>query len=305
MGRYFLGNMSKAGFNKGEEYFKHALEEDSTYAPALSGLALIWGSRKQMGFISPMEADPKMRNYLERAVLADNTVAEVWATKAALMVWTDYDFEGGEKAFLRSIELNPNLSITRAGYAHLLMILNRWDEAWEQMNYAMEIDPLNPIIIAFSGILYSFQGKFLSATKKFEEITAMVPDHAMANGYLFRKYSRTFQYSKAVVELKKFVGSYLPNKEALIDETYASGGYTAAVRRTAEALTERAKLSFVPPSKIAMLYQSIGDTENRLHWIEEMYNQKSPGLPYLAIKTGAAIQDDPRYISIMKKAGFW
>jgi hypothetical protein len=58
--------------------------------------------------------------------------------------------------------------------------------------------------------MYSFEGKFLSASKKFEEAIAMVPDHAMANGYLLQKYTRTFQYKKAIGELKIFVSNYLP-----------------------------------------------------------------------------------------------
>ena len=173
------------------------------------------------------------------------------------------------------------------------------------MQYAMEIDPLNPLVIAFCGVMYSFEGKFLSATRKFEEIIAMVPDHSMANGYLLQKYSRTFQYNKAIDELKKFTQLYLPNKGAIINESFAKNSFNATIRLTAEALAEEAKTRYVPASKLAILYKLIGDTDERLHWIEEMYNQNNPGIPYLAIRTEDPIQSDPRYISVMKKAGFW
>jgi hypothetical protein len=74
---------------------------------------------------------------------------------------------------------------------------------------------------------------------------------------------------------------------------------------TTEALARESKIKYVPASKIGMLCKLIGDREGQLHWIEEMYNQKNPGIPYLAIRTDDPIQEDPRYISIMKKIGLW
>jgi len=44
-------------------------------------------------------------------------------------------------------------------YAHYLMIQNRWDEAWEQMNRAVELDPFNPLIQGFRGIMLLQQGR--------------------------------------------------------------------------------------------------------------------------------------------------
>ena len=306
MGKYFLGHLTPDAFNKAERYFQKTIDLDSTYSPALSGLSMIWMGRKQMGHVSPKKADPIIKKYLTRAMQLDSTFAEVWLSAGALSVWTDYDFARGEEAFQRSIALNPNISNSRAGYAHLLMILNRWDEAWEQMQYALEIDPLNPIVMAFSGIMYMKEGKFLSATKKFEAITAMVPDHPLANLYLLNKYARTFQHKKAIVELKKFIGvNNFRGLEKLIDESFAINGFDATIRLTAEALAERSKTIYIPASKIEMLYNLIGDTERRLYWMEEMYNQNDPGVPYLAIRIDDPIQEAPRYISIMEKIGLW
>jgi hypothetical protein len=82
-----------------------------------------------------------MRKYVELVMLSYDRFADVWASKAGLSIWTDYDFVGGENYFKHSIKLNPNNSMTRAGYAHLLMILNRWNEAWEQIEYALADRP--------------------------------------------------------------------------------------------------------------------------------------------------------------------
>lgn len=303
---YFVGNMTRDGFDKAEEYLNKSIEIDSTFSAAYSGLSFTWMSRKQMGLISPKEANSNIRKYAAKAMQLDNTNDVAWASQAGLAVWTDYDMELGEKSFQKSIALNPNASMTRAGYAHLLMILNRWDEAWEQMNYALEIDPLNPFVIAFSAILYMMEGKFLSATKKFETITAMVPDHRMANSWLLQKYTRTFQHKKALIELKKFIeAEKFPGLEESVDEIAKKSGFNAALRYAIEELTEQSRIRFIPAGRINVLCTLLGDTEGRIFWLEKMYEQQGPGLPYMAIRIDDPIQEDPRYIAVMRKIGLW
>lgn len=57
-----------------------------------------------------------------------------WLSLGAIKTWTDFDWKGGEEAFLRSIELNPNKAGTRSGYAHWLLIQNRFQESETQMD---------------------------------------------------------------------------------------------------------------------------------------------------------------------------
>ena len=303
---YFVGNMTRDGFDKAEEYLNKAIEIDSTFSSAYSGLSFIWMSRKQMGLVSSDKASPIIRKYTSYAMQLDNTNDVAWASQAGLAVWTDYNMELGEKSFQKSIALNPNASMSRAAYAHLLMILNRWDEAWEQMNYALEIDPLNPLVISFSGAMYLMEGKFLSASKKFETITAMVPDHRMANNYLLQKYARTFQHKKALIELKKFIEvDKFKGLEVSLDAIFKQSGFNAALRYAAEALAEQSKIEFIPAGKINILYSLLGDTEGRIFWLEKMYEQNSGDLPYLAIRNDDPIQQDSRYIAVMRKIGLW
>ncbi|MGB5226729.1 MAG: adenylate/guanylate cyclase domain-containing protein [Eudoraea sp.] len=303
---YFVGNMTRNGFDKAEEYLNKSIEIDSTFSSAYSGLSFTWMSKKQMGLISPKDANSNIRKYAAQAMQLDNTNDVAWAAQAGIAVWTDYDMELGEKSFQKSIALNPNASMTRAAYAHLLMILNRWDEAWEQMNYALEIDPLNPMVIAFSGAMYLMEGKFLSATKKFEIITAMVPDHRMANSWLLQKYARTFQHKKALIELKKFIDvEKFPGLEESIDEIAKQNGFNDALRLTIKEMTEQSKIRFIPAGRINLLCTLLGDTEGRIFWLEKMYEEQSGDLPYFAIRNDDPIQQDPRYIAVMRKIGLW
>jgi hypothetical protein len=55
-----LGLLTREALEKAHDYFEQAIDIDSEYAQGYSGLSLAWGSKKQMGIVSPKEANPKM-----------------------------------------------------------------------------------------------------------------------------------------------------------------------------------------------------------------------------------------------------
>lgn len=46
-----------------------------------------------------------------------------------LVLWYDWDWSGSEQEFRRSLELNPNDSVTHREYSHYLQVRKRFDEA--------------------------------------------------------------------------------------------------------------------------------------------------------------------------------
>ena len=77
----------------------------------------------------------------------DPNSAQAHYVAAILAVWTEWDWEKGEREFLRSIELDPNNALCRLYYAHLLMTLRRPDEANQQGRIGLELDPMEPLVL--------------------------------------------------------------------------------------------------------------------------------------------------------------
>ena len=84
---------------------------------------------------------PKVYPYLNKALELDPNSAQAHYVAAILAVWIEWDWEKGEREFLKSIELNPNDALCRMYYAHLLMILRRTEEANKQASIGLELDP--------------------------------------------------------------------------------------------------------------------------------------------------------------------
>ncbi len=305
-GGYYTGFLTPEGFELAKAQFKKAIEIDSLYAPSYSGLALLLSSSRQMGYVSGTEVNSIIDSLQQRAYELDSLDAKVLMGMAAQLTWGNYEWEEAEKYFKKSININPNFAGSRNGYAHYLMIQNRWKEAWEQMDYAIELDPQDPWVIAFSAAMYGFDGKILSAGKNAERLIKIAPGHPMANQMLLRKAIFQKNYDLAIKELKKSVGrTGAPNLKSIIDNAYQKGDFISTVRTTAEYLEDYSKDHFVAPSIIGGLYGMLKDKEKVLEWMLKAYELNDPNLPYMAIRNSKPIQDDPRYIMIMKEIGLW
>jgi TolB-like protein len=307
-GRYYAGFLTPEGFQRARTYFQKAIDRDPDYAAPYTGMALIWIAMKQVNLISPREADPNIRQLLSKAIQLDSMSAESWAGLGALEIWTDYHWASGEDALLRSIEINPNNSRVRATYAHYLMIRNRWEEAWDQMDYATEIDPQNPWVMALRGVMYGNEGKPLSAIRIMETLRKLVPDHPFVLLYLVNKYSNTFRDNLAIAEFKKVLKPLVGDQlDLLIAETFAKSGFRSAVVAAAEALEARRDSTFVSPFMMLQIYDKIlNDTEKAVYWLTQMYHEHDPNVPYLGIRQlELPLQSDARIIKIMEDIGLW
>ena len=299
-GRFNLAFLTPEGIKMAEEYFLKAIEIDPQFAPAYGGLAGIWVSLKQLNYIPPEIADPKVNEYLEKAFDLDSANAEVWRWYASKLGNTDFNWNACNMAMEKCLSLNPNFAEARAFYAHFLMIQNKWDEAWEQMNLAVDLDPFNPLIKGFHGVLLMHSARYDEFFGLFEQLEKSGFGHID----LFIVLSQTDQYDKAIVQLKKIItaGKH-ENVLAVLDETFKGTNFSTALKVTADALAEISDTTFVSPSLILQLYAIAGDREKTMYWIERLYIRRDPNLPYWAVigPLTETYQDEPRYIEIMER----
>ena len=124
--------------------FEQVIANDPAYAPAYAGLATAYGrlSITPRSF-SPDQAYTKMRAAAEKALELDPLLAEAYASDG-LVYSRDHNWQESERAFRRSIEINPSLSESRKDFAFsLLFPLGRLDEAVRELRKAVELDPLS------------------------------------------------------------------------------------------------------------------------------------------------------------------
>ena len=221
-GRFHAQKFTPQDFEIAMNYFQRALEKDPNYALAYAGIARVWTSRQQMGFVPPREAGPRAKAATAKALELDSTLAEVHHRLAVVRVWTDWDWEGGEAEFRRALEINPNYADAHNTYSHLLMIMRRPEEAMAQIERALELDPHNPMFQAFYGVVLVFARRYDDAIVQFRNALRTTPNLSFAQWGLWRALHLKQMYAEALEEAKKVYAALGDHElEEALDRGYA------------------------------------------------------------------------------------
>ena len=273
------------------EYFQQALSLDSTYAPAQAGIALVRWAQGPMAQASAA---------MYKALALDSTLAEVQYALAMVRFWLEWDWEGGEAAFRKAIEINPNYAEARAYYGNILLDLGRPEEARAQMDRALELDPFNQVSRTLNGFVLVYERRYAESIEEVEELVRLQPDNLAAVGNLAWAYHINGEYDKAL-EMQRNVFPGDQELEEALDRGYAEGGYRAAMLRYAETLAARPEAAERLPYTVAGIYAWAGEKERTLEWLELAYQAHEPNLMNVVGPDFELVHDDPRYHDLLRR----
>ena len=134
---------SPIGMETATQYYRRAIERDSTFARAYAGLAENYALKAHYDLAPKTVALDSARLMAERAVALDSTLPEA-RTALGLALGNAGQFELAEREFRRAIDLSPSNAGARYWYGMLLVGLGRGPEALVQAERALELDPLSP-----------------------------------------------------------------------------------------------------------------------------------------------------------------
>jgi TolB-like protein/DNA-binding SARP family transcriptional activator len=142
-GRHAEQNRSLAGVQTAREYYRRAVQRDSTFALGYAGLAGVYGHMALYGYTRAGPALDTARMMAQRAVALDSSLPET-RTALAVTLADSGQFEASEREFRRAIELSPSNAHAHYWYSILLVALGRGKEALREVQRAMELDPFAP-----------------------------------------------------------------------------------------------------------------------------------------------------------------
>ena len=282
------------------QYFESALKLDPDYALPHTGVALVWIGLQQMGAVPPSEATPKIKEAAQKALELDDMLPEVHYTWALIKTWTDWDWEGGEKAFLRALELNPNYPDARVYYSNLLCCMGRADEALEQGKRALELDPLNSLFMGIYANTLSLSGRFDEAIVQARNALKTSPNDPVGHNILWEAFHHKGLFEEARAEAKAFfLAVGIPVSEVM-DQGYEKDGYFGAMNAAAETLALISRETYVSPFFIAQMYSFAENKEKTLEMLEKGFKVRDPNMPYIRA-FNSLLHDEPRYQELLRK----
>jgi len=309
-GRYFWNRQGFEDNNKAIEYFEKAIEKTPDYALAFTGLADSYGHLPFWSPIPPKEVFPKAREWALKALEIDSEMAEAISSLAYVETVFDWDWENAERKHRRAIELSPGYAPAHHRYAYFLMYFARMEEAIDEINTALELDPLSLFIYMTAAEILRYAGRYDQAEEAIHRMFEIDPANSTFPLQTALLYFSKGMHEEAMEHVQKYedflMGSSTTMSEAVIGCCYAVAGDKRKAQNILDDLLRRAEESYFSRTGLAALHFMLGEFDKGFDWLEKAYDDRDPILCYLRIEPLFGLADlrsDPRYMAMLKKIG--
>jgi serine/threonine-protein kinase len=305
-GRYAWNRRSADTLGRAIGFFQQAIEKDPGYALAYSGLADCYSTFGNFGLTPPAEAFPRAKAAARKALEIDDQLAEPYASWAVAASLYDWDWEGAERSFRRSIALDRDYEIAHHWFSVHLCARGRMEEAIAEFRRAEELDPLSLIILATGAMTLYMARRFDEALTQIEKCLRMDPGFVLS--YLYRGWILTQlgRAEEAVADLRESISRSRPGAVQIAHLGYAlaRAGKRQEAERCLSDLDALAERRYVPKHVRATVWAGLGDREQTLTWLEQAFEERSALMHWLKPDpVFDFVRDDPRFQRLLAGMG--
>jgi tetratricopeptide (TPR) repeat protein len=278
LGRFYTNKRNTESLNKAIEYYEEAIQMDPGYALPYAGLSEAYALiALGYGALPTKEAYPKSKEAALKAIELDEELAEAHTSLAFVKEYFEFDWPGVEKGFKRAIQLNPGYAPAHQWYGEYLFIINKkWDEAYREIQLAIELDPLSYIIRNELGWFYHYQKKLDLAIEEYKKVIDMAPDYAVVHFNLGTAYSIKGMHKEALENAEKAVklsgGS--PFMKAGLAYAFALAGKKESVEAIRDEMIELVKSGQMYQAALATVYLALKEKDKAIKCLKAVYENK-------------------------------
>ncbi len=307
-GRYHYFKSTEPEIRKSIAFYEQAIEIDPRYALAYAGIADAYRTLPLAGWnLSSREAFPQAKAAAKRALEIDETLAEAHIVLGWVGFLYDWDWTAAETEFKRALELAPNNSDARRGYAHLLSNLGRHAEAIAEVKRARELDPLTLITNVLEGQFLFYAGREPEAIERLNKTLEIEPNYWIAYNNLGRVYILQKRYDEAIAALTKARELSRGSTEPVTQLCYALAKSERREQAQAELeeLKSTAAKRYVPAYSLAMIYNGLGEKNEALNYLEKSFQEREVQITFIKIDTRwDDLRAEPRFVNLMRRMNF-
>lgn len=306
-GRYHWAKRLSAGTRLAAEHFRAAIDLDPNYSLAYAGLADCYTQLAWLRFLAPCEALPLAKAAALRALELDPLLGEAYASLAWIRLLYDLDYEAAENGFRHSLELKPNYSVARMWFGMFLLAVGRFIEALEEVNKALTLDPLSPIINAVAGWPFYFMRDYQRAIECYRRAIELEPKSLPAHYLLALSYLQFGEPEHAVAEMQ--IARTLDDSSmtvAGLAEAYSGVGEITKATELLEELNRMAGEGgkYVSPYDVAAVYLRLGSADRAMGLLENAFEDQSTWRMLLPVDPKFdQLRHDVRFDVLLKRMG--
>ncbi len=307
-GLYFSRKGTKEGYEKAIQYFRSALDKDSSYALAYCELAHTYEQLGNENYLPEKEAFPKAKEFVTRALELDEALAEGHIFLGEILMFYDWNWSASEREVRRGLELNPNLGRAHATLAFLLVLRGQRAEAIAEMQRALSLEPNSTPFHEAASFIFHMLRLYDSAIEESKELIRLDPENPGGHTNLGIDFLQKGMFDEAITELKEAVtlSSGSDSAKSNLAFGYAISGYKSAATQGLDELIEASKSRPVAPFLVAQIFAGLGDRDRAFEWMEKAYEERSSYLPWIKVDPMFdSLRPDPRYTQLLTRLGIY
>jgi eukaryotic-like serine/threonine-protein kinase len=303
-GRFQWNKRTSESLKQAANFYNQAIEKDSNYALAYSGLAETYVLFTAYSIASAKDSMPQAKAAATRALELDDSLAEAHSALGRYLNYYEWDRVGAEREFRRAIELNPNYATVYDWLgAENLALRKRFDEALFSQRRAEELDPLSLSISANVSWTLFFARRYDEAIAQLNRTLSLDPNFYVARANLCWAYNAKDMHREAIAECRK---ARELNNDSLIRGYLALVLARSGQREEARKLLNELKLEstqhYVTSYGVALAHIGLDEKEEAFVWLEKEVADRGYWSGVYAVDPVLDdLRGDPRFKEMLKR----
>ena len=305
-GLYYWNKGNSAALRRGIMYFNQAIQLDSGYAKAWTGLADCYSALGYGNFEKPVSVFLKAEQAAIKAIQLDSTLADPHTSMGYIKLYYYRDLHGAQQEFLTAIRLNPGYVTVYESYCYCLTAMEKLSEAREVIEKAVQLDPLSAKLNTDLGFNLYYQHQYDQAINVLKTSLALDSNYLLAHLWLARTYQEKKMFSEAIGEYNRTLKIRKNWPVALGAIGYVNGinGKKQEAEKMLDSLFRLSDSIYISPYVFALVYTSLNDKENAFRCLNEAYADHTNWMVWLKLDPRwRLLYDDKRYAALVEKVG--
>lgn len=300
-GRFYWNRREEKDLRNAIDCFNRAITIDDNYALAYVGLADSYALLSSFNFSPPPEAIPKAREFANKALSLDASLAEAHTTLGLTYLQFEYDFASAEREYKSAIQLNSNYATAHQWYGEMLTCAGRFDEAATEFRRALELEPLSlPINWDYGRFFYNSR-RFDEALAQHKKTIELDGSFARVRRTLVEIYRVRHDYANATAEfVRYFELRGQPENASLVRETFAKTGWNGILQLVVAPESPLKERNWAR----AKAYVELGDKGKAFAELNAAFENRESTLVWIMHEPQFdPLRSDPRYQQLLQKMG--
>ena len=305
-GRHLLlDNKTNATIAVALQYFQRAIEVDPNFALGYAGLADAYAEQADAD-LDPTKAFSLSKEAALHALKINPDLAEAHVSLANELFYYEWKWAEAEREYKRALALKPTYEEAHHSYSHYLTLAGRHQEALQESEKLLQMDPLSSHMNSHLGLALDRAGRFDDAIAQFKRTIALDANYVRVYDHMGYTYELHKMIPEAIAAYRKGVSLASDTLEVQPDLARAliEGGQRQEGLQILRRLEADATHRYVSSVELAGIYTALGDHEHALKLLETASQQHNESLLFLHLRSEFdVLRGEPRFMHILQEVG--